>query len=417
MFLKTLRLRNVRCFEDAEIDFDLPGGDNRKWTVLVGENGSGKTTILQAIALIMSGASALPGLIGDVDSWIRIGADQAQIDAEIETAKGVTRSISLILRRGDTPEKVAERSIESASDLNRALEHTSRNYLTIGFGAARRHADDPAMSEQHIARYVDPRARSLASLFDREVPLQPLEQWIAELTSDTSQTATRIVTDLVETFLPEVKFSRIGEDGSILFQTADGEVALQHMGNGYQTLTAFVGDLLYQITTIFGDFKDPLKARGLILIDSLAQALHPSLQRRVVAFLDEWLPRLQIVATTQSLVITQQSPADALHYCIRRKGPAVIEQFEGEPRKLRLNQLMMTEAFGEGTYESLEVEAQKERFRELENITKRTSAQTREMNRLQQQIGQVPMEDIGVGMTAEQLKLLEDVKAALGGKS
>ena len=70
--------------------------------MLVGENGSGKTTVLQAIAMVMGGADVLQELLDDVDSWIRGGANDAEILAEIETAKGASRSIAVRMKRGDT---------------------------------------------------------------------------------------------------------------------------------------------------------------------------------------------------------------------------------------------------------------------------------------------------------------------------
>ena len=92
-----------------------------------------------------------------------------------------------------------------------------------------------------------------------------------------------------------------------------------------------------------------------------------------------------------------------------------IEQFEGEPRKLRLNQLMMTEAFGDGTYESLEVEAQKARYAELYALDSPSDSQVEEMEELQTEIGHLALQDQGSGMTEEQIQLLADVKQALAG--
>ena len=49
--VKSLKMKNVRCFDHFEIDFD------NKLTYIYGKNGSGKTTILEAIYLISTGKS------------------------------------------------------------------------------------------------------------------------------------------------------------------------------------------------------------------------------------------------------------------------------------------------------------------------------------------------------------------------
>ena len=418
MFLKKLVLTNVRCFVQAELDLDLPGGDNRKWTVIVGGNGDGKSTILQTIALLMSGKDALPELIGDVDSWIRLGADTAVIEAEIETQSGGLRKIALEMTRGQTVEQVVEAYSTSARRLVAALVHADRNYLTVAYGTSRRRSLDTDHSAALLARYTHPRAQNLASLFDRELPLKPLEQWVSSLfqeEQDQAQGIASIVSDLVKEFLPEFQSVFLAEDGTIRLQTVDGELPLSQIGSGYQSVIAFIGDLLYQITTIFQDFNDPLSARGLLLIDSIGNELHPRLQRRLLDFLQRSLPRLQLVVTTQSLVIAQQSPEDALHYCIRRDGPATIEQFAGEPQKLRLNQLMASEAFGDASYESLEVEAEKKRFAALQAKDARSDDEAEELRRLQSDLGLHALQQDGLSMTPDQIKLLADVKSALAG--
>ncbi|MCU0682504.1 MAG: AAA family ATPase, partial [Polyangiaceae bacterium] len=51
MYLRKLRVRNIKLLRDVEIDFTRP----RMWTTVIGENGLCKTTLLQAIALAASG--------------------------------------------------------------------------------------------------------------------------------------------------------------------------------------------------------------------------------------------------------------------------------------------------------------------------------------------------------------------------
>ena len=45
MFIKSLELKNFRCFEDIKIEF------NPEYSVIVGVNGSGKSTILDWMRL------------------------------------------------------------------------------------------------------------------------------------------------------------------------------------------------------------------------------------------------------------------------------------------------------------------------------------------------------------------------------
>ncbi|MDO9047197.1 MAG: ATP-binding protein [Methylobacter sp.] len=74
MHLKEISLKNYRCFEAFTIDFE------EQLTVLVAENGVGKTAILDAIAV------ALGPFIGGFDTGVR--KDFKYQDARIGIKKG-----------------------------------------------------------------------------------------------------------------------------------------------------------------------------------------------------------------------------------------------------------------------------------------------------------------------------------------
>jgi energy-coupling factor transporter ATP-binding protein EcfA2 len=414
MYLKCLKLKNFRCFAEAELDLDLLGGENRKWTVLVGENGTGKSTILQAAALVMSGAEALGELIGDVDSWIKNGADQAEISAEIETASGAHRAISLRIERGENVEALQARSLETASDLNDALAHTSRNYLALGYGTSRRPAGPSSEAQHSEERYKHPRARSLVSLFDSDACFRPMEDWLLGLGEGEQKDTLGIVKELAEEFLPEISFQIDEDQKSVLCETKDdGIIPMQYLGGGYQNLISLIGDLLYQVTSIFQDYRDPLMARGLLMIDNIESQLHPKLQRRLLDFLERRLPSMQLVVSTQSLVVAQQSPLEALHYAIKRPDGLELTQFGGDPRLMRLNQLMMTEAFGDSTYESLEIEQMKREYRDLHAKADRSEEDAEKMAEIADTLGHSPKDPEGYYFDPEHIQLLAEVKAAL----
>lgn len=50
MFLKSIYMNNVKCFSDIALSFEDERDDIRKRTLLLAENGMGKSTLLKAIA-------------------------------------------------------------------------------------------------------------------------------------------------------------------------------------------------------------------------------------------------------------------------------------------------------------------------------------------------------------------------------
>ena len=57
MFLRNLRLQNIRSIGEIEVPFGADTG-GRKWTYMLGENGTGKSSVLRAIGLALAGSDA-----------------------------------------------------------------------------------------------------------------------------------------------------------------------------------------------------------------------------------------------------------------------------------------------------------------------------------------------------------------------
>ena len=138
MFLRRLRINNLRGISDLDLQFESTGatsldalsgsprqieGDTRKWTLLLGENGCGKTTVLRAVALVLAGSSALGELLQEPDTWIREGSGECEITVEFSTKKGDHRHASLKFSRGQRLKEIFRRNHTSMDELDRALEH------------------------------------------------------------------------------------------------------------------------------------------------------------------------------------------------------------------------------------------------------------------------------------------------------
>ena len=399
MFLRSVHLKNIRSLRDVSLPFARNGGDARRWTLVLGENGSGKSTILRAIALGLAGSEALPDLLGDVDGWIANGEKKATIELEIATAEGEPRSIRLELHRGLGKTAVVKRNHRNLEPLDRALSYAQRSYLVAGYGVSRRLRSGTGPSLQEAPG--SPRSRAVASLFHAEAELQSLETWAMDLEYRRGESGLAIVRDAVGGILPGIEFAKVDkEKRQLLFSTRDGLVPLARLSDGYQHVAAWMGDLLFRITETFDDYKNPLAARGLLLIDELELHLHPLAQRRLRAFLDLKLPNLQIVATTHSALTAQQAGEGELFYLRRdgRREQPVLHAFRGDPQKLFAHQLLLSDAFGVTTLQSPVVQEQRARYLALRDKTARSRAEQREFAALSASLRALP--DWSAGSTA-----------------
>ncbi|MCP4664271.1 MAG: AAA family ATPase [bacterium] len=389
MFLKQIKIANIRGIRDLKLPFTDPAGEIRKWTLILGENGTGKSTLLRAIALVLAGRDALPELVDEPDSWVRAGCKSGRIGATLVTKTGDERGIELRIRRGAGHGELIDENRESLEELDRALRHSARNYLVVGYGVSRRLAEERfAFSKAEVFR--QPRAQSLASLFVSDASLVPFETWAMDL-DYRHKGGIALVRSAFRAFLPDVEFAKIDRDNrQLLFKTPDGTVPLRYLSDGYQNVIAWCGDLLHRITTIFEDYKQPLHARGLLMIDEIDLHLHPVWQRELINFLSERLPNFQILATTHSPFTAQQAGEGVL-FGLRRtsRGPH-LEPFAGEPRKLLLHQLLMTPVFGSLTMNSREVEQQREEYRRLDAKQEKTAGDQERLEELRELLADHP---------------------------
>lgn len=367
MFLEKLSVRNLRSVVEADIDFADTDRDrrNRKWSLLVGENGTGKSTLLKAIGLILAGSDALPFLLGQSPgTWVRQGQARAEIRARVRTADWEPRDLQLVIDADASPRQVIGGNEEGLRPLDAAIDRAAQNYITVGYGPYRRVGVEPQFGRDADSR--PPRAASLLTLFDRHAVVNPLSAWAVSLDYEMGEEGLSIVRDALDRLLPGILFETIERSTrTLLFRTADGLVPLEELSDGYQNVAVWIGDLLYRIQNAFAHRENPLGQRGLLLIDEVDAHLHPAWQRRLRQFLDDKLPNIQIVATTHSALTLQQ--AHEGETMVLRRGPdgAVrASPLTVDPSKMRLHQLYDL-AFGIDSLDSWEIEQAKNVYRAL----------------------------------------------------
>lgn len=116
MLIRTLELRNFRSYEEASLS--LSDG----LTAIVGENGQGKTNLLEAISWI-AGMGSFRGVPDD--ALIRLGTDAAIIRATVESPDGREQLIEAELPRvGRNRIQVNRQRLQRARDLAGVVQVT-----------------------------------------------------------------------------------------------------------------------------------------------------------------------------------------------------------------------------------------------------------------------------------------------------
>lgn len=415
MFLKSIRLNNVKCFSDIALSFENENGDIRKRTLLLAENGMGKSTLLKAIALITGGRDAINDLLQEPSDWIRYKAQDCEISAILVTKEKEERKISLRIEPNDTRADVIVKNRQNLAWLDEALNQKKEDYFVLGFGASR-HLNTVDSRRTNTSTFTNKRAQSVATLFDPYATTTPLNSWAMDLDYLENRTGLETVQKVLSDLLPEIKFYRIDkQNGHLLFKTPDGIVPLHCLSDGYLAMAAWMGDLLFRVLENFDDLKEqPLAAKGLLLIDEVDLHLHPKLQRGLFAFLDKWLPNFQFVVTTHSPMAAQQAGEGELHCLTRERRKIYLYPFSGAPNTLLLHQLVMSPAFGLNTDESKEVEDMKSRYRALRDKADRSPQEDIELDKLKASLTDLPVGDrSNMQFSEEHTQLLRKIEREL----
>ncbi len=392
MFLKSIRLNNIKCFSDIFLSFENENGDIRKWTLLLADNGTGKSTLLKAIALVTSGSDAIADLLEEPSDWIRYKAQNCEISAVLVTKEKEERKINLRIQSGDSRADVIVRNKKSLAWFDDALTRKSRDYFVLGFGTSRRLS--PVKNRRSkTSAFSNNKAQCVATLFDPDAATTSIDSWAMDLDYLKNRAGSEIVRQVLSNLLPDIKFYSIDKQkGQLLFDTPDGIVPLHNLSDGYIAMAAWMGDLLFQLLENFeGLGEQPLTASGLLLIDEVDLHLHPKRQRELFSFLKEWLPNFQFVVTSHSPFTAQQADRGELHCLVREAKNIHIYPFSGNPKTLLLHQLAMSPAFGLNTDESKKVEDMKQQYRTLRDKADLSVKEQAELDKLTTAITELPL--------------------------
>lgn len=329
MKVTRLSVANLRAFEQAQFEFDPT------FTLLVGVNGVGKTTVLETLRIALSrllpkftASRSRPDSFGVDD--IQVGAPALTVDLDL-TINGEAHHLLLHKQR--------EQNVAHKSGVVReqTLATPDRENFSPDFGRAAKALK--TAKAQSVAVYFATR-RSLVSdeqpksgkasggqavafadaLVARPLRLAELATWM-HAQEALSQELPRAGLHLAamraaaRRFLPDCVGLRAEMEGGprLLIEKQGRTLDVRQLSDGERSMLALVLDLTRRLSQANPGLDDPVRdGAGVVLIDEIDLHLHPQWQRRIVGNLEQTFPNCQFIATTHSPQVIGEVPHDKI---------------------------------------------------------------------------------------------------------
>lgn len=322
MRIESLRLQNFRGFEDATLPLDRP------LTVLFGENGSGKSSVLTALGLCFSELLKQTLEAGEhkVIHWyptyddIRLGAAECLIGVELrQNARTLAGRFSY------------QRGYDSlAGRFNNLLANFLQEkpflsiYYSSGrsvkgssqiFGNAFSEAELELNAEWALADALHPGSLGFRSFFlwfkereDAENRRKVQEKNFAA--TDPHLAPVRFA---IEGLLPGYTNPRIQHDPLRLEITKGNQaLSMDQLSDGEKQVLVMTADIARRLAMVYPKEPKPLEQEAVILVDEIELHLHPSWQRQILPAWRRVFPNCQFIVTTHSPQAISEVPNDAV---------------------------------------------------------------------------------------------------------
>jgi predicted ATP-binding protein involved in virulence len=360
MHLQSVTLRNFRCFENITVDFEP------SLTVLVGDNGCGKSSLLNAITPLFSVIAStvvylnsqskdirfVPNIITLSGDNIPYGADSGWIQIGY-TLDNITLNYSIDLTNyalSDNVLKIEAPTVDPAfHDFVASLLNKAPILPVVVYYSSNRFipSSDVKITEQSLK----PKLNAYDNIADSLINYKKILSWFNDLNNKEALEIRK--SSNLEYRLNELELLRHALSDMMLeqyekpdFDLDIGEIVLwgiaekkqipvSKLSQGFQSIFLLIMDLLYRmvVANSKADFESDnlLHTPGIVLIDEVDLHLHPSWQQKILPLLMKTFPKIQFIVTTHSPQVLTSIEPQHIVLLDRKKAEHTTSKTYGTP--------------------------------------------------------------------------------------
>lgn len=442
LYYETLAFSNLKCFRN-EHNVNLCDRDGRPslWTLLLGENGVGKTTVLQMLAWMRPAPPPVgrqtiePTLFGETDNSLLlklVRQDHAAVELSVQAsftsrATTVSAAPTVTLHTGIIVKTAAGDPLAGPSEkltdvrLGKNSTGSASDLPVIAYGANRQigiqNLGDPVLTDP-VSMLFAP----TTTLYDPESILRDLDyakskkkagaaMRLGQFLALIATIAPRIGrVDHIRFLGPSIDADR-GKLTGVQFHNFFGWVSFSEMSLGQQTTIALAVDLAWRLVRLYPKSERPLAEPAIVLVDEIDLHLHPRWQRDLRGYLTQHFPAVQFIATAHSPLMAQASLDANLVVFQEEDGQISIWNDADRLLDWRLDQVV-TALFGLQSARPPTVQVMFDERDKLVDLSERTAAQEARLIELKGRIAGLSAPNSEIDETA--IDIIRRAAARLG---
>lgn len=327
MYITRIDINNIRSIKN--LTWKPPIGKKSGWQVVIGDNGSGKSTFLRAIALALVGPTEALALRQDWNSWLNNKekegitwlnlsydkkVDKISGKGKVVQKKNLTAGIRFI--RDNNEVKI--QPMKSRTSASRHVWGGKEGWFSVAYGPFRRFSGGDKDYEKLF--YSNPKLAAHLSVFGENIALTECIRWLQDLQFQKLENRAEgnLLDDIFKfvnqpDFLPHNAELKTISSKGVEFVDGNGCILpVEDLSDGYRSILSMTFEIIRQLARVYdprnlfenGDYTKII-ASGVILIDEIDAHLHPTWQRRIGQWFCKHFPNLQFIVTTHSPLVCQ----------------------------------------------------------------------------------------------------------------